>query len=58
MKEYVKIVQIKKLKMKLTFSQDVQNLVRREMIFSIPYQLKLKILPIYLIKINYFGFEL
>jgi hypothetical protein len=28
------------------------------MIFSIPYQLKLKILPIYLIKINYFGFEL
>ena len=55
MKEYVKIVQIKKLKMKLTFSLDVQNLVGREMIFSIPYQLKLKILPIYLIKINYFG---
>jgi hypothetical protein len=27
MKEYVKIVQIKKLKMKLTFSLDVQNLV-------------------------------
>jgi hypothetical protein len=27
----------------------------REMIFSIPYQLKLKNLPIYLIKINYFG---
>jgi hypothetical protein len=25
------------------------------MIFSIQYQLKLKILPIYLIKINYFG---
>ena len=41
MKEYVKIVQIKKLKMKLTFSLDVQNLVGREMIFSIPYQLKL-----------------
>jgi hypothetical protein len=41
--EYVKIVQIKKLKMKLTFSLDVQNLVGREMIFSIPYQLKLKI---------------
>jgi hypothetical protein len=55
MKEYVKNVQIKKLKMKLTFSLDVQNLVGREMIFSIPYQLKLKILPIYLIKINYFG---
>ena len=55
MKEYLKIVQIKKLKMKLTFSLDVQNLVGREMIFSIPYQLKLKILPIYLIKINYFG---
>jgi hypothetical protein len=55
MKEYVKIVQIKKLKMKLTFSLDVQNLVGREMIFSIPYQLNLKILPIYLIKINYFG---
>jgi hypothetical protein len=36
MKEYVKIVQIKKLKMKLTFSLDVQNLVGREMIFSIP----------------------
>jgi hypothetical protein len=32
MKEYVKIVQIKKLKMKLTFSLDVQNLVGREMI--------------------------
>ena len=30
MKEYVKIVQIKKLKMKLTFSLDVQNLVGRE----------------------------
>ena len=30
MKEYVKIVQIKKLKMKLTFSLDVQNLVERE----------------------------
>jgi hypothetical protein len=44
MKEYEKIVQIKKLKMKLTFSLDVQNLVRREMIFSILYQLKLKIL--------------
>jgi hypothetical protein len=29
--------------MKLTFSLDVQNLVGREMIFSIPYQLKLKI---------------
>ena len=43
MKEYVKIVQIKKLKMKLTFSLDVQNLVGREMIFSIPYQLNLKI---------------
>ena len=42
MKEYVKIVQIKKLKMKLTFSLDVQNLVGREMIFSIPYQLKVK----------------
>ena len=42
MKEYVKIVQIKKLKMKLTFSLDVQNLVGREMIFSIPYQLNLK----------------
>ena len=42
MKEYVKIVQIKKLKMKLTFSLDVQNLVGREMIFSIPYQLKIK----------------
>jgi hypothetical protein len=54
-KEYVKIIQIKKLKMKLTFSQDVKKLVGREMIFSIPYQLKLKILPIYLIKINYFG---
>ena len=40
MKEYVKIVQINKLKMKLTFSLDVQNLVGREMIFSIPYQLK------------------
>jgi hypothetical protein len=26
------------------------------MIFSIPYQLKLKILSIYLIKINYFGY--
>ena len=38
----VKIVQIKKLKMKLTFSLDVQNLVGREMVFSIPYQLKLK----------------
>ena len=55
MKEYVKIVQIKKLNMKLTFSLDVQNLVGRAMIFSIPYQIKLKILPIYLIKINYFG---
>jgi hypothetical protein len=54
MKEYVKIVQIKKLKMKLTFSLDVQNLVGREIIFSIPYQLKLKFLPIYLIKINYY----
>ena len=42
MKEYVKIVQIKKLKMKLTFSLDVQNLVGREVIFSILYQLKLK----------------
>ena len=42
MKEYVKIVQIKKLKMKLTFSLDVQNLVGREMFFSLPYQLKLK----------------
>ena len=31
------------------------NLVGKEMIFSIQYQLKLKILPIYLIKINYFG---
>ena len=31
MKEYVKIVQIKKLKMKLTFSLDVQNLVGREL---------------------------
>ena len=41
MKEYVIIVQIKKLKMKLTFSLDVQNIVGREMIFSIPYQLKL-----------------
>ena len=41
MKEYVKIVQIKKLKMKLTFSLDVQNLVGREMNFSSPYQLKL-----------------
>jgi hypothetical protein len=45
MKEFVKIVQIKKLKMKLTFSLDIQNLVGREMIFSIPYQLKLKFLP-------------
>jgi hypothetical protein len=42
MKEYVKIVQIKKLKMKLTFSLDVQNLGGREMFFSLPYQLKLK----------------
>ena len=50
MKEYVKFVQIKKLKMKLTFSLDVQNLVGREIIFSILYQLKLKILPIYLIR--------